>query len=91
MRPAAWKFVKTVGLIGATLGGLLAMISGAVRAIAWASHTIGSLPVAVAGAFLLGVIVTHSLHRSLAAGREGPKTLTAGSQDGAAARPTATL
>ena len=91
MRPAVWKFVKTLGLIVATLGGLLATISGTVRAIEWASHTVGSLAVAVAGAFVLGVIVTHSLHRSLPTGHEGPKTLTAGRQDGAADRPTTTL
>ena len=89
MRPAVWKFVKTLGLIVAALGGVLATISGAVGAITWASHVVGSLAVAVGGAFLFGVIVTHSLHRSLPAGRETLKTLTGG-QDGAADLPTTT-
>jgi hypothetical protein len=64
--------MKTVAVMAAALAvavasvaAVLATASGAVAAIAWARHTFGSIPVAIAGAFVAGAAIMHAVDRGL--------------------------
>ena len=60
--------VVTIMLVLLGCATMLATISGAIGAVDWAARTFGSLAVYIAGAFLAGVVVTHAVHRGMAAG-----------------------
>lgn len=64
--------ITTMTILAVLLGvaTMLATISGAVGAIDWATRTFGNLAVYVVAAFLAGCIVTHSVHRGVAAGAD---------------------
>lgn len=60
--------VMTILVVLLGVATMLATLSGAISAIDWASRTFGSIVVYIVAAFLAGCIVTHSVHRGVAAG-----------------------
>jgi len=56
--------VKVATKIATYVGGIaaiLAMISGCIAAVDWATHTFGTMPVALVGVFSLGCILTAAI------------------------------
>jgi hypothetical protein len=58
------------------VGTALDTAQGAVQAIAWACHTVGTTAVAVVSAFLAGGALVHAAHRGAAARRPLPDAPT---------------
>ena len=65
----AVAFVKAIGLMVASLAGVLATVSGCVAAVDWASATLGSLAIVGIFSFLGGCVVTHAVHQAVGAAR----------------------
>jgi hypothetical protein len=61
MTPAFLEFAKRIISYGIALCVALATLGGCVRAIEWAIATVGVIPVALIGTFVLGCVVTAAL------------------------------
>jgi hypothetical protein len=61
MTSSVLTFAKKILTYVAALGALLATISGCVQAIEWGTKTIGVVPVAMIGTFVLGCILTAAV------------------------------